>query len=228
MTGSDSVRGHSGKRVPFAKAGTGTRKIARPRPGLDKAAGATRWYQEMLTATILRTSIKLQNHMDRRFRLLCMTAQEAAVLVRIVEARSMTPGGLAHSLARDKGKVSRFIQRLLARNLIRRKVRPRDRRVAELEATSRGRAVASRLKLIFDQLRNDLFRAIPADSVEQVGDILIALLANMENDVPRQKRREQREVPVESGSSKLDSNAHARENSKGVRSANTACNPVVG
>lgn len=219
---------HSGKRVPFAKARTGTRKIARAQPALDKAAGATRWYQEMLIAAVLRTSIKLQNTMDRRFRRLGMTAQEAAVLVRTVEARSITPGGLAHTLARDKGKVSRFIQRLVARNLIRRKVRPRDRRVAELEATSRGRAVASRLKLVFDQLRDDLFRAISAESVEQVGDILTALLANMDNGVPRRKGREQREVPMESGSSKLDSSAHAIENSDGARSANAASHPVVG
>ena len=182
-------------------------KIAARRNALPAPA----WHRELLAAAILRTSIKLQNHMDRLFRAWGMTAQEASVLLRIVEARRTTPGRLAHSLARDKGKVSRFIQRLVARNLIRRNVKGQDRRVAELEPTSRGRAVASRLKLVFDELHNDLFRAIPAESVEQVGNILIALLANIDSSARLQKETEQREVPMESGSSKLRGSAYARE-----------------
>jgi DNA-binding MarR family transcriptional regulator len=187
------------------------------------------WHREVLIATLLRTSIKLQNHMDRRFRRWGMTAQEASVLLRIVEARRITPGGLAHSLGRDKGKITRFIQRLVARNLIRRKVKSQDRRVAELEITSRGRAIAPRLRLVFDEIRDDLFREVRTESVERVGDVLIALLANMDNGVPRRKeKREQPEVPAKSGSSKLGSSARERENSKSARSANIACNPVVG
>lgn len=200
-----------------------------PRGDLDKAVGATRWYQEVLIATLLRTSIKLQNHMDRRFRRWGMTAQEASVLLTAVEARRITPGGLAHALGRDKGKVTRFIQRLVARNLMRRKVKARDRRVAELEPTSRGRALAPRLRVVFDEIRDGLFRDVTPGNVERVGNILIALVANLDSGVPRRKgKREQPEVPAESGSSKLDSNAHARENSEGARSAKTACNPVVG
>jgi DNA-binding MarR family transcriptional regulator len=150
------------------------------------------WHREMLIATLFRTSIKLQSHMDRRFRRWGMTAQEASVLLRIVEARRITPGDLAHSLGRDKGKVTRFIQRLVARNLIRRKVKPQDRRSAELEPTSRGRALASRLRVVFDENRDDLFREVPAERVEQVAEILIALLANLECGAPRRRGRKKR------------------------------------
>jgi DNA-binding MarR family transcriptional regulator len=173
---------------------------------------AVTWYREVLIATLLRTSIKLQNHLDQRFRPLGMTAQEASVLLTAVEARRITPGGLAHCLGRDKGKVTRFIQRLVARNLMRRRVKAQDRRVAELEPTSRGRAIAPRLRVVFDEIRDDLFREVRTESVERVGDVLIAMLANMDNGMPRRKeKREQLAVPAESGSSKLGSNAHASE-----------------
>ena len=162
---------------------------------------AETWHREVLIATLLRTAIKLQNRMDLRFRRWRITAQEASVLLRTVEARRITPGGLAKSLGRDKGKVTRFIQRLVARNLIRRKVKAQDRRVAELEPTSRGRAISSRLKFVFDQLRDDLFRGVPAEEVEQVGNILLALLSNLDRG-PRQRRKSKgtalRAEPVQS------------------------------
>lgn len=145
-----------------------------------KGMPAAEWHRELFIATLFRTSIKLQNHMDRRFQPLGTTAQEAAVLLRIVEARRTTPGALAHSLARDKAKVSRFIQRLVARNLIRRKVKAQDRRVGELEPTREGRAFALRVKSVFVEFREDVFQGIPEQQVKQVGDVLLALMANMD------------------------------------------------
>lgn len=150
-------------------------KIAARRKALPAAA----WHRELLVAAMLRTSIKLQTHMDRLFRARGMTDQEASVLLRIVEARRITPGALAHSLGRDKGKVTRFIQCLAACNLIRRKVKAQDRRVAQLEPTSRGRARASQLKVVFDELRDDLFRGVSTEREKQVADILLALLSNL-------------------------------------------------
>ena len=145
-----------------------------------KPMPAAEWHRELFIATLLRTSIKLQNHLDRRFQPLGTTAQEAAVLLRIVEARRTTPGALADSLARDKGKVSRFIQRLVARNLIRRKVKVQDRRVGELEPTSEGLAFASRVESVFVEFRRGVFQGISEQQVKQVGDVLLGLMANMD------------------------------------------------
>ena len=157
-----------------------------------RALGAAEWHRELLVAAILRTSIKLQNHMDRLFREWHITAQEAAVLLRIVEARRTTPGRLAHSLARDKGKVSRFLHRLVTRNLIRRRVKAQDRRVGELEPTSEGRAVASRVKSVFAEFREAVFQGIPEQQVRQVGDVLLGLMANLDSGNRRERAERQR------------------------------------
>jgi hypothetical protein len=89
--------------------------------------GAQDWYKDLLLSTLFRTCIKLQTQMDRRFRKARMTAQEAAVLVHCVASRQTSPGALAHVMGRDKGKVTRFIQRLVARGLLKREVKLQDR-----------------------------------------------------------------------------------------------------
>lgn len=203
MRQSGSQRRHSTESMPLAT--TGSRR---------KAMSAVTWHREVLIATLLRTSIKLQKHLDQRFRRLGMTAQEASVLLIAVEARRITPGGLAHSLGRDKGKVTRFIQRLVARNLIRRKVKPQDRRVAELEPTSRGRAIAPRLRVVFDEIRDDLFCGVTPGNVERVGNILIALLANLDHGTSRKRGRKKR-------------TAMRAESTRYAQSAETNCNPAV-
>ena len=109
-----------------------------------------------------------------------MTAQEAAVLVRCAEAVETSPGRLALSLGRDKGKVTRFIQRLEARGLISRKVNWRDRRIFSLEATSRGRRMAPGLILTFENIRKHLFAGINVSDLERLGVVLLTMLENVE------------------------------------------------
>lgn len=146
-------------------------------------AGARDWYRDLLLSTLFRASIKLQTQMDRHFQRFGMSAQEAAVLVRCVEARQISPGALAHSMARDKGKVTRFLQRLTAKNLLKRAVRPQDRRVAVIRPTSRGRATAIQLRLAFDDIRNRFFDGLASEDLERVGSALTLMLANASRNI---------------------------------------------
>jgi hypothetical protein len=61
-------------------------------PQAVPVVGARDWYREILLSTLFRACIKLQTQMDLRFRRFRMTAQEAAVLVRCVEAKEISPG----------------------------------------------------------------------------------------------------------------------------------------
>src|ERR1700693_1278642 len=73
---------------------------------------AQQWEMELFLSVLSRTYIKLQTTFDRYFVMHGMTAQEASILVRCSEAIETSPGGLAFSLGRDKGQMSRFVQRL--------------------------------------------------------------------------------------------------------------------
>ena len=70
------------------------------------------WQAELSISRLFRTSIRLQTAFDRCFSKFGMTAQEAAVLVHCTEERETSAGKLAKAMGRDKGKITRFVDRL--------------------------------------------------------------------------------------------------------------------
>jgi DNA-binding MarR family transcriptional regulator len=172
-----------------------TRSKSLPTPTI----GTQNWYQDILLSTLFRACIKLQTKMDQRFRKTRMTAQQAAVLVHCVDSRLTSPGALATAIGRDKGMVTRFIQRLVARGLLKREAKPQDRRVAQLRPTSRGRAMAPQLKLAFTEIRERLFKGILAKDIERVGKLLTIMLTNMDRNGFGSVRKRSRQKPPLAG-----------------------------
>jgi DNA-binding MarR family transcriptional regulator len=122
-----------------------------------------------LTLSLLfRTSQRLQTVLDRCFLTLGTTAQEAAVLLCCANADGISGRGLAEALDKDKGRITRYVDRLVARRLVTRKVDPRNRSLLIIAPTRRGRRLAPRLKNKFDDIRNQLFAEIPPDDVAQL------------------------------------------------------------
>jgi hypothetical protein len=108
-----------GKYVPIE----GGRKVASvflpiSQGGLPKPLSGPEWRKDLLMSWLFQTCIKLQMSLDRRFLRFGMTVQEASVLLRCVEAKNVMPGQLAVGLGRDKGMITRFIDRLELSRLI--------------------------------------------------------------------------------------------------------------
>lgn len=149
-----------------------------------KAVRAGEWHKELLLSVLIRTSIKMQKTFDRSFSRFGITAQEAAVLVRCVEARETYAGRLAVALGRDKGKITRFVDRLIAKNLISREVSSRDRRLYIIKATRRGRHIAARLSAVFDDCRSKLLQGVFAKDIRHVATVLARMNANASQFYP--------------------------------------------
>lgn len=143
-----------------------------------KYADTSESQEELLVSLLFRTSIRLQNTFDRCFVRFKMTAQEAAVLIRCVEAGEISARRLADIMSRDKGKITRFVDRLEAASFLSRKSDPRDHRSLVIKATSRGRRVAPRLKNMFEGIRKQFFAGILADDIDRAQSILTQLHAN--------------------------------------------------
>jgi DNA-binding MarR family transcriptional regulator len=157
-----------------------------------KIIGIREWRGEDLISLLFRTSIKLQTTFDRRFAEFGITAQEAAVLVRCVEAGETSAGKLAQAMGRDKGKIARFVSRLEASRFLTRSCDPDDHRLLILKATSRGRRMAPRLKVIFEDLREQFFEAILTVDIDRLGSLLSQLYENagrLYEEKARERRR---------------------------------------
>ena len=146
----------------------------------ETPTGLREWREEGLISLLLRTSIKLQTTFDRHFAQFGITAQEAAVLVRCVEAGEISAGKLAQAMGRDKAKITRFVNRLEASRFLTRISNPKDHRLLIIKATRRGTRMAPRSRKIFEELREQFFNAILTQDIDQTDAVLSQLYENAE------------------------------------------------
>jgi DNA-binding MarR family transcriptional regulator len=163
---------------------------------LSKTPTAQEWCKDLLVSWLFRTCIRLQTSMDRRFLKYGLTVQEASVLLRCVETRKITPGKLSVSLGRDKGKITRFVDRLESSGLLTREIDPRDRRFSILKPTAKGKQVVRGLGSLFNSIREELFVGILESDVLRLGKMFPQLHKNAVHigsgqkcDAPRGRKR---------------------------------------
>lgn len=130
-----------------------------PKPGAcsRKSLPFKDWSKELLVSWLFQTCFRLRAALDRRFLHFGVTFQEATALVRCVEAREIVPSRLALVLAKDKGKITRLIDRLEAARLVKRQANARDRRYSVIKPTPKGKRLAERITSTLDQIRKELF-----------------------------------------------------------------------
>jgi DNA-binding MarR family transcriptional regulator len=133
---------------------------------------------EAVISQLLRASIGLQKAIDRCFAHAGLTAQEAAVLVHCAEAKELSAGRLAQAMGRDKGKITRFIDRLEASGFVRRVSDPRDHRLLIIKPTLRAQRAVPGLKRTFEQVREQFLAGIHGDDLNRLGSVLSALQEN--------------------------------------------------
>jgi DNA-binding MarR family transcriptional regulator len=138
------------------------------------------WQAELSISRLFRTSIRLQTAFDRCFSKFGMTAQEAAVLVHCAEERETSAGKLAKAMGRDKGKITRFVDRLEEGGFITRRSDPRDHRLLIIKATNKGRRVVPQLRLRFEKVRSQFFEGVLNVDIDKLETLLSQLHANAE------------------------------------------------
>ena len=145
-----------------------------------KYTGIREWQAELSISRLFRTSIRLQTAFDRCFSQFGMTAQEASVLVHCAEEGETSAGKLARVMGRDKGKITRFVDRLEASGLVSRKNDSRDHRLLIIKATSKGLRFAPQLKTRFEEVRSQFFEGVLNVDIDKLEAVLSQLHANAE------------------------------------------------
>lgn len=143
-----------------------------------RSLSSKEWHKELLLSWTFQTCFKLQASLDRRFLNFGMTFQEAVVLMRCVEAGEIAPGRLALILARDKGKITRFVDRLEAAELVKRSANPRDRRYSVIKPTPKGKRLAERIASTFERIRRELFVSVLDCDIQRLSKVLPQLHRN--------------------------------------------------
>jgi DNA-binding MarR family transcriptional regulator len=116
---------------------------------------------------------------DRHVADIGVTAAQFIVMARLATAdRKKSASDLCKEMSYDAGAMTRMIDRLESKGLIRRARCPQDRRLVYLEMTDQGRAVYPRLRELSMAIQNRFLRGFSRADARQLEGLLGRMLEN--------------------------------------------------
>jgi DNA-binding MarR family transcriptional regulator len=116
---------------------------------------------------------------ERMLAPLGLTAQQAALLLHASRGEATGPSALKAALGTDTAGMTRLLDRLEDKGLLRRARHPSDRRAVVIELTDAGRALLPRIPPVFGQVSQRAFAGFTADEVGAMTGMLQRMLANL-------------------------------------------------
>jgi DNA-binding MarR family transcriptional regulator len=107
-----------------------------------------------------------------------LTFAQFVILGTLHNGDTQCAGEMCKLLTYDRGAMSRMLDRLERKGMIRRVRRAGERRMIALEITEEGEAVFPKVKLIVVGVLNRFLRGIAKSEVRQVEGVLRRMLAN--------------------------------------------------
>jgi DNA-binding MarR family transcriptional regulator len=107
-----------------------------------------------------------------------ITHQQFSVLMMLSETRCGTAADLARLTCGDTGAMTRMLDRLEAKGIVRRVRSSADRRVVNIELTEAGQTFASRMPVIAINVMNRHLKGFDAAELELMKSFMRRILAN--------------------------------------------------
>jgi DNA-binding MarR family transcriptional regulator len=108
-----------------------------------------------------------------------LTAQQAAALMLTSVRGRASPNQLTAELGTDTAGMTRLVDRLEAKGLVRRARHPDDRRSVVIELTADGRALLPKLPPVFGRVTSRLLEGFSADEITVLTGMLQRMQANL-------------------------------------------------
>jgi MarR family transcriptional regulator, multiple antibiotic resistance protein MarR len=116
---------------------------------------------------------------DRELAPLDMTAAQFSILSHLVHKELDSASGLCKGLDYDPGAMTRMIDRLEAKGLLRRVRSREDRRAVDLELTAEGEAAFPRMEARVVGVLNRFLKGFSKTEARQLEDMLMRMLGNV-------------------------------------------------
>ena len=126
-----------------------------------------------------RVKSEMMNALDRELAPFGVSAAQYVVLVRLAyDKKNESASALCEGVSYDPGAMTRMIDRLEAKGLVRRVRTPSDRRRVLIELTDEGRAICPELIAHAVGVLNRFLEGFTRDDVAQLESLLQRMLAN--------------------------------------------------
>src|SRR6266581_4828271 len=127
---------------------------------------------------INRVRVELIDALDRELSKFDISAPQLIVLTSVANKEADSASGLCKGISYDPGAMTRMIDRLEQKGLIRRVARPDDRRKLNLELTAEGKAVYPKLHAAVVTVQSRFLHGFTKAEVHQLEGFLQRMLAN--------------------------------------------------
>ena len=131
-----------------------------------------------ITRLINRVRVELVDALDRELAPYEITAPQLIVLSSVANGEADSAAGLCKSISYDPGAMTRMIDRLQQKGLVRRIPNPEDRRAMNLELTVAGKALYPKLLEAKDRVAAQFLRGFDADEIARLEGFLLRMIAN--------------------------------------------------
>jgi DNA-binding MarR family transcriptional regulator len=108
-----------------------------------------------------------------------VTAAQFAILRNVLKGSSQSACELCKLMDYDRGAMSRMIDRLETKRLIRRVALAHTRRSVALEVTAAGKAAFPKMEACLDRVVNRLLKGVNKSQVRETEKVLKRMLANV-------------------------------------------------
>lgn len=128
--------------------------------------------RESIGPLLHRARMQILEDLDRELEPLDITAAQYVILVTLSDHDVTSASGLCRGVSYDPGAMTRMIDRLEKKGLVRRVRRADDRRKVDLELTDEGKAVRPKLIAAVVKVLNHRLRGFSKAEVEQFAEFL--------------------------------------------------------
>ena len=133
---------------------------------------------ESLGYLLKRSMSMLSNALDQELTRYDLTHPQFSILMILIERNCSTAADIARETCGDTGAMTRMLDRLEAKGLVRRARSSEDRRVVNIELTDAGRLVAEKMPILAINALNRYLKGFDRDELELMKSFLRRLLGN--------------------------------------------------
>jgi DNA-binding MarR family transcriptional regulator len=133
---------------------------------------------ESLGYLLKRTGAMLATAIDQELTRFDLTHQQFAILMVLAECDCSTAADLARETCGDTGAITRMLDRLEAKGIVRRVRSLEDRRVLHIELTDTGLQIVEKLPVVPVNVMNRHLQGFSSDELETMKSFLRRLLNN--------------------------------------------------
>jgi DNA-binding MarR family transcriptional regulator len=134
--------------------------------------------QRSIGALLGRVKAEMGAAFDAELAPLDITAAQYVILMSIAHREADSAADLCKGISYDPGAMTRMLDRLERRGLVRRFPNPDDRRTFHLELTEEGRSIVPKLRAAGMKVLNRFLEGFSAKEAQQLERFLLRVLQN--------------------------------------------------